>query len=207
MEDLCSFYAQRITSLSKQAGRHDLCGWLDAANSLYTTLTTPIEDTEDAEDCEEASLPADHKKLQELHETLSAELDGFWPFSRQQCRKELPYALSQYQADLPSLYRKAEHQAALARALKSFRVSACGPALQFYVKRLVDECEQKWKSGRQLCEATSVSGNRCALPIHSVPGELLLASVRQEQTITDLSLVKTVPNTLLEIPACLVGAA
>ena len=187
--DLCDFYAHELAARSKQAPRHELRAWLQAADVLYNLLIT----SKDAHDQDEGGGDgASHanKKAADLHDALAAKLDGLATFSHLQCRKELPFALSQYQVDLPSQYRKAEHQAALARALKSFGVSACGPALQYYVKRLVADCEQTWKSGRQLCEATSVSGSRCALPIHSVPGEPPLAGdgddPKEHQTQVDI---------------------
>jgi protein SMG8 len=103
-----------------------------------------------------------------LVEAFAVKLDPMGAFCHQLCSQALPAAIAQYQAELPEAYRKAEHLAALAQAVRAFRVSACGPQYNSFLEQLVDECERSWRSGRQLCEAASVSGGRCCLPAQPV---------------------------------------
>eukprot|EP00039_Didymoeca_costata_P010794 m.146169 g.146169 ORF g.146169 m.146169 type:complete len:897 (-) comp14965_c0_seq2:3853-6543(-) len=143
-----------ILSGTSHAG-NDFLTWLELASVHYDMLVSSKTNDEG-------------EKVQKV---LSMKLDSLSTFSNNLCSKELPHAVSQYKADLPNLYRTAEHQAALARALSCFEAAACGPALQRFTQQLFDDCELKWKNGHQLCEATSVSGSRCALPVHKLPGD------------------------------------
>lgn len=98
-------------------------------------------------------------------------IDVMSEFSDEQCRIEVTHAVSHYRAQVPELYRSDQHNLALKAASQMFRESACGPALPAALKKMAEECTDIWKTGRQLCEATSATGARCALPVHLFPGE------------------------------------
>ncbi|KAF5277720.1 hypothetical protein FQR65_LT03700 [Abscondita terminalis] len=92
-------------------------------------------------------------------------------FSEQRCLKVLPLALARYQEGLPSHYTRAIHETRLTMALAFFGAQARGPLFHQYSAQLVAECQAYWESGRQLCEAASLTGNPCTLPKHSADQE------------------------------------
>jgi len=49
----------------------------------------------------------------------------------------------------------------LQQAKRVFAVQARGPACERYLELLEQECVQLWKSGHQMCEETSLTGNHC----------------------------------------------
>lgn len=79
----------------------------------------------------------------------------------------LPIALARYQEGLPSHYTRAMHETRLAIALALFGAQARGSLFQQYSAQLIAECQAYWESGRQLCEAASLTGNPCNLPKHA----------------------------------------
>lgn len=87
-------------------------------------------------------------------------------FSEQRCKKVLPLALARYQEALPNHYTRATHEARLASAMTLFGVQARGPVFNQYCTQLEAECLAYWETGRQLCEAASLTGNPCTLPKH-----------------------------------------
>ncbi|KAK4880354.1 hypothetical protein RN001_008500 [Aquatica leii] len=92
-------------------------------------------------------------------------------FSEQRCLKVLPLALARYQDGLPSHYTRVLHETRLTVALAFFGAQARGPLFHHYSAQLVAECQTHWESGRQLCEAASLTGNPCTLPKHIVDQE------------------------------------
>lgn len=82
-------------------------------------------------------------------------------FSTLWCKKALPIAKDIYLNELPPAYPTLQHEAHLKRAMLAFSSMVKGPALQFYMKKLVDECLSIWSSGRQLCDAVSLTGKPC----------------------------------------------
>lgn len=84
------------------------------------------------------------------------------------CEKALPVAKEIYLKDLPSCYPTSVHKANLERALLSFNSMVKGPAVQLYKKKLDDECTSIWKSGRQRCDAISLSGKPCMHKQHDL---------------------------------------
>lgn len=48
-----------------------------------------------------------------------------------------------------------------------FGVHARGPLVDNYVTQLEHDCERHWKSGRQMCEVLSLTGNPCTKPLHT----------------------------------------
>ena len=53
----------------------------------------------------------------------------------------------------------------LAHALHVFNLNARGPAVQRFAKQLKWDCERLWKSGHQMCEVLSLTGNHCMNPV------------------------------------------
>jgi hypothetical protein len=51
---------------------------------------------------------------------------------------------------------------------------ARGPAYDKYQKQLEESCDQWWKSGRQLCENISLTGNHC---VHPVSNRLKMSTI------------------------------
>ncbi|WOH02081.1 hypothetical protein DCAR_0521469 [Daucus carota subsp. sativus] len=82
-------------------------------------------------------------------------------FSTLWCQKALPVAKDVYLKDLPPCYPTLLHKAHLEKALGAFRSMVKGPAVQRYLKKLEDECTSIWISGRQLCDAVSLTGKPC----------------------------------------------
>lgn len=82
-------------------------------------------------------------------------------FSTLWCEKALPMAKEIYLKDLPPAYPTLQHEAHLKRAMLAFSSMVKGPSLQFYMKKLEDACLSIWSSGRQLCDAVSLTGKPC----------------------------------------------
>nr|GMD20373.1 uncharacterized protein LOC109176770 [Ipomoea batatas] len=82
-------------------------------------------------------------------------------FSTLWCQKALPVAKEVYLNDLPPCYPTSQHNDHLERALSAFNSMVKGPAVQLYMKKLEDECTAIWSSGRQLCDAISLTGKPC----------------------------------------------
>lgn len=96
-------------------------------------------------------------------------------FSTVWCQKALPVAKDVYLNDLPPCYPTSMHRAHLEKALCAFSSMVKGPAVQLYLKRLEDECTSVWSSGRQLCDAVSLTGKPCMHQKHDVETCNLLA--------------------------------
>lgn len=82
-------------------------------------------------------------------------------FSTLWCEKALPMAKEIYMNDLPPAYPTLQHEAHLKKAMLALSSMVKGPSLQFYMKKLEDECLSIWSSGRQLCDAVSLTGKPC----------------------------------------------
>ena len=52
-----------------------------------------------------------------------------------------------------------------------FAVHARGPLFDQYTAQLEKECDRYWKSGHQMCEVLSLTGNPCTNPLHRGGGE------------------------------------
>ncbi|KAH8039285.1 hypothetical protein HPB51_005531 [Rhipicephalus microplus] len=96
--------------------------------------------------------------------SLKASLDIDVRFSEGRCGKVLPLATSAYQEGLPTHYTAEYHERKLARAFQMFSTHARGPAFQRYAQQLKEDCDLVWKSGRQMCEVLSLTGNHCINP-------------------------------------------
>ncbi|BAF10485.1 uncharacterized protein [Oryza sativa Japonica Group] len=82
-------------------------------------------------------------------------------FSSSWCQRILPAAKEVYLKDLPAFYPTSMHEVQLQKALRSFHSMVKGPAVQVFSKKLKDECQAIWESGRQQCDAVSLTGRPC----------------------------------------------
>ncbi|CBI17132.3 unnamed protein product, partial [Vitis vinifera] len=101
-------------------------------------------------------------------------------FSTLWCERALPAAKEVYLKDLPALYPTSLHEAHLEKTLHAFRSMVKGPAVQLFTKKLEDECTSIWRSGRQLCDAVSLTGKPCMHQRHDIEtgGSLLGTAVK-----------------------------
>ncbi|CAN8285575.1 unnamed protein product [Cochlearia groenlandica] len=95
-------------------------------------------------------------------------------FSSLWCERALPAAKDMYLRDLPDCYPTLVHETHLQMALHSFRSKVRGPSVQVFAKRLINECICIWESGRQLCDATSLTGKPCEHQRHNTVDEQFL---------------------------------
>ncbi|XP_047970991.1 uncharacterized protein LOC125214136 [Salvia hispanica] len=89
-------------------------------------------------------------------------------FSISWCEKAFPVAKEVYLNDLPPCYPSFQHEVHLKKALQAFMSMVKGPAVHLYVKKLNDECMSIWSSGRQLCDAVSLTGKPCMHQKHDI---------------------------------------
>ncbi|OVA17961.1 Smg8/Smg9 [Macleaya cordata] len=101
-------------------------------------------------------------------------------FSTSWCQRALPAAKELYLKDLPDCYPTSLHEAQLDKALRAFQSMVKGPAVHVFTKKLEDECTSIWRSGRQLCDAVSLTGKPCMHQRHNieVDGALLGAEIK-----------------------------
>ncbi|KAL2714327.1 nonsense-mediated mRNA decay factor SMG8 isoform X3 [Vespula squamosa] len=102
------------------------------------------------------------KDLLSLHSLLDTDVK----FSKSRCSKVLPRALQTYQENLPQHYTRAYHESKLAHAMAVFEMHARGPLFEEFSEKLQAECDKHWRTGRQMCEVLSLTGNPCTNPIH-----------------------------------------
>ncbi|XP_022986327.1 uncharacterized protein LOC111484103 isoform X3 [Cucurbita maxima] len=79
-------------------------------------------------------------------------------FSTSWCERVLPGAKEVYLRDLPAYYFKSQHEAHMEKAVLALHLMVKGPAVQHFAERLKEECKSIWISGRQLCDAVSLTG-------------------------------------------------
>ncbi|KAF6167693.1 hypothetical protein GIB67_017188 [Kingdonia uniflora] len=101
-------------------------------------------------------------------------------FSTTWCERTLPSAREIYMRELPAWYPTSLHEAHLDKALRAFQSMVKGPAVEIFRKKLEDECTSIWTSGRQLCDAVSLTGKPCMHQRHNVEadGPLLVSAVK-----------------------------
>ncbi|KAJ0966652.1 hypothetical protein J5N97_023569 [Dioscorea zingiberensis] len=88
-------------------------------------------------------------------------------FSVSWCQKALPAAKEVYLKDLPACYPTALHNTQLEKALNAFHSMVKGPAVKMFAEKLENECLILWESGRQLCDAVSLTGKPCMHQRHN----------------------------------------
>ncbi|XP_071455115.1 nonsense-mediated mRNA decay factor SMG8 [Hetaerina americana] len=96
-------------------------------------------------------------------------LDTDVRFSENRCGKVFPLAVATYQENLPPHYTKDYHETRLAHAASVLATHARGPMFEQYATQLEEECEHYWRSGHQMCEVLSLTGNPCTNPLHRTP--------------------------------------
>ncbi|XP_059626915.1 uncharacterized protein LOC132269672 isoform X2 [Cornus florida] len=96
-------------------------------------------------------------------------------FSTLCCQRSLPAAKEIYLNELPDCYPTTQHEAHLEKALRAFNSMVKGPAVPLFMKKLEDECTSIWRSGRQLCDAVSLTGKPCMHQRHDVETGSLLS--------------------------------
>lgn len=69
------------------------------------------------------------------------------------------------------MFFRAYHESKLAHAMAVFEMHARGPLFDEFSDKLQEECEKHWRSGRQMCQILSLTGNPCTNPIHKGGGE------------------------------------
>lgn len=89
-------------------------------------------------------------------------------FSTLWCQRTIPAAKDIYLKDLPACYPTSQHEAHLDKALRAFHSMVKGPAVKLFAKKLEEQCTSIWKSGRQLCDAVSLTGKPCMHQRHDV---------------------------------------
>ncbi|CAL1366939.1 unnamed protein product [Linum trigynum] len=89
-------------------------------------------------------------------------------FSKSWCERALPTAKDVYMRGLPPCYPTSLHETHLKKALHAFNSMVRGPAVELFARRLEDECTDIWKSGRQLCDAVSLTGKPCMHRRHDI---------------------------------------
>ncbi|XP_025415262.1 protein SMG8 [Sipha flava] len=129
----------------------DIGTWCQVANEMYNLFII-------AKDLDEESKIA--------MEALRSFLDIDTNFSERRCRKVQPIAMATYQENLPSHYNRNYHDTRVAQALSVFAQHARGPLFDDYIQILIQDCDQLWQSGRQMCETLSLTGNPCTQPLH-----------------------------------------
>ncbi|XP_015123123.1 protein SMG8 isoform X2 [Diachasma alloeum] len=103
----------------------------------------------------------------ELTTSLHGLLDTDVKFSKSRCNKVLPRAFQTYQDNLPQHYGRAYHENKLTHAMAVFEMHARGPLFDEFAAKLHSECDNHWKTGRQMCEVLSLTGNPCTNPLHN----------------------------------------
>nr|GEX58696.1 putative smg8/Smg9 [Tanacetum cinerariifolium] len=116
-------------------------------NNMSPTTTDPLE---------LASIYLDNSK------GLNTKFSVLW------CQRSLPVAKDIYLNGLPTCYPTSLHEAHLIKALTSFKSMVKGPAVEHYLKKLEDDCTSIWVSGRQLCDAVSLTGKSCIHQRHEL---------------------------------------
>lgn len=92
-------------------------------------------------------------------------------FSTLWCQKALPSAKDVYLKDLPSCYPTSKHNIHLEKALHAFHSMVKGPSVPQFAKILEDECISIWRSGRQQCDAISLTRKPCMHQRHYSEGD------------------------------------
>lgn len=64
------------------------------------------------------------------------------------------------------MYTAGRHQEHVKLAMKIFRQQSVGPLQEYYCRKLFCEMDSIWRSGRQRCDAVSLTGRSCSRPLH-----------------------------------------
>ncbi|KAL2938497.1 Protein SMG8 [Bienertia sinuspersici] len=116
--------------------------------------------------------------LLEIGKGINRKFSALW------CQRALPAAMEVYLKDLPPCYPTLKHEAQLEKALCAFYSMVKGPSVQEFRKKLEDECMSIWKSGRQLCDAISLTGKPCMHQRHDIEKDGLPSDVVEKEHIS-----------------------
>ncbi|PAA57645.1 hypothetical protein BOX15_Mlig002965g1, partial [Macrostomum lignano] len=108
--------------------------------------------------------------VQRVMSEFKARCDIVRKFSETRCASALPLAESVYREGLPAHYSHRVHTERIRKAQQVFLDNARGPAADKYLAELEARCNSVWLSGRQMCEALSVTSHPCVNERHSLPG-------------------------------------
>lgn len=109
--------------------------------------------------------PESAVSLLESSEGINRKFSAVW------CQKVLPAAMEVYLKDLPPCYPTLQHESQMERAIHAFYLMVKGPSVQLFMTKLEKECLSNWKSGRQLCDAISLTGRPCMHQRHDAEND------------------------------------
>ncbi|XP_057317890.1 nonsense-mediated mRNA decay factor SMG8 isoform X1 [Microplitis mediator] len=139
---------------NSKVGRHPVPSYFEIPSvSLFTKVANVVY---------EFFMHSTDKELSALHGLLNTDVK----FSKSRCSKILPRALQTYQDNLPQHYGRAYHESKLAHAMAVFEMHARGPLYDEFSEKLQMECDKHWRTGKQMCEVLSLTGNPCTNPLH-----------------------------------------
>ncbi|PRW60224.1 SMG8 isoform X3 [Chlorella sorokiniana] len=92
--------------------------------------------------------------------------DSVRQFSLASCKRAAAVASDAYRRNTPDLLPAGGHAVAAAAALRLYRSLARGPAAADGAAALRQQLDDYWRAGHQQCEAVSLLGNPCCLPVH-----------------------------------------
>ncbi|KOX73371.1 Protein SMG8 [Melipona quadrifasciata] len=173
-----SFLQQHINlafarGFDDNVGRHSVPAYFEIPNvAIFCEVANKVYDY---------FIYGTDKELLTLHSLLDTDVK----FSKSRCSKVLPRALQTYQENLPQHYTRAYHETKLAHAMAVFEMHARGPLFEEFSEKLQAECEKHWRSGRQMCEVLSLTGNPCTNPIHRGGSEGAGGGEQTEQRDSD----------------------
>ncbi|XP_039134391.1 uncharacterized protein LOC120271782 [Dioscorea cayenensis subsp. rotundata] len=165
--------------------------WLSSASSILDALLSVkhgfVDENIGASHQRFASETQDEKSGYRAIEAATSLLESSkglnMRFSVSWCQKALPAAKDVYLKDLPACYPTALHKTRLEKALNAFHSMVKGPAREMFAEKLVNECTSLWESGRQLCDAVSLTGKPCIHQRHNTElGNSPLAAVVKQHS-------------------------
>uniref|UniRef100_A0A803MGQ7 Nonsense-mediated mRNA decay factor SMG8 n=1 Tax=Chenopodium quinoa TaxID=63459 RepID=A0A803MGQ7_CHEQI len=122
-----------------------------------------------------ADPPSTALSLLESGKGINRKFSALW------CQKALPAAMEVYLKDLPPCYPTSQHETQLKKALYAFHSMVKGPSVKEFKKKLEDGCVSIWKSGRQLCDAISLTGKPCMHQRHEVKDDGLSSDATSKE--------------------------
>ncbi|XP_020519481.1 uncharacterized protein LOC18428573 isoform X2 [Amborella trichopoda] len=128
-------------------------------------------------------------------------------FSTQWCQSALPMAKEVYLNGLPPCYPTDLHETHMEKAVCSFRLMVRGLAVPSFTDKLREECVAIWKSGRQLCDAISLTGKPCVHQRHRLEISDLAGTCQSYGEVDELKEAPVKPHSsgYVFIHACACG--
>ncbi|MCL7045522.1 hypothetical protein MKW94_017427 [Papaver nudicaule] len=148
------------------------CGDLDESESVQIIKRKPVPRNGGSTQVER--IPPTRTGIDPVQSAMSLLESGKGlniKFSTSWCQRALPAAKELYLKDLPACYPTSVHKVHLDKALHAFHSMVKGPAVHIFMKKLRDECMAIWTSGRQLCDAVSLTGRPCMHQRHNIEAD------------------------------------